>query len=254
MTDFGNVNPSGCIAVEFSLSHELIFGACPHAWGYFRPSLSWFSGHKFSFAQAYRFCIVNCSLLPFSCTKVLNTTHAPVWFLFHVRRNAISNTFVMSENTLSEVPTRRDELPADLLALRTSNAEKGVNILAQTPSRPYSYREDEAAYDRFTPARKRLITAIVSFAGLGINLASLLVLSALPEVATAFNTTGTIINFTNALFLLMMGIGVLFWGPLSQVYGRKWVSTITFVFPAVMYYSHNQFYSTHSVLAFAQLN
>ncbi|UQC90154.1 major facilitator superfamily transporter [Colletotrichum lupini] len=132
---------------------------------------------------------------------------------------------IMSEHTLSEVPTRKDELPPDLLALRTSNAEKGVNIIAQTPSRPYSYREDETVYDRFTPGRKRIITAIVSFAGLGINLASLLVLSALPEVAAAFNTTGTVINFTNALFLLMMGIGVLFWGPLSQVYGRKWLQS-----------------------------
>ncbi|KAK1673590.1 major facilitator superfamily transporter [Colletotrichum godetiae] len=136
---------------------------------------------------------------------------------------------IISEHTLSEVPTRKDELPPDLLALRTSNAEKGVNIIAQTPSRPYSYREDETVYDRFTPGRKRLITAIVSFGGLGINLASLLVLSALPEVAAAFNTSGTVINFTNALFLLMMGIGVLFWGPLSQVYGRKWIFVISTV-------------------------
>ncbi|KAF9880063.1 major facilitator superfamily transporter [Colletotrichum karsti] len=136
-----------------------------------------------------------------------------------------------SEHTLSEVPTRVDELPPDLLALRTSNAEKGVNILAQTPSRPFSYREDETVYAKFTPKRKALITAIVSFGGLGINLAALLVLSALPEVATAFNTTGTVINYSNALFLLIMGIGVLFWGPLSQVYGRKWVfvsSTVLF--------------------------
>ncbi|KAI8280255.1 Dityrosine transporter 1 [Colletotrichum sp. SAR11_57] len=127
-----------------------------------------------------------------------------------------------SINTLSEVPTRVDELPPDLLAMRTSNAEKGVNILAQTPSRPFSYREDETVYAKFTPKRKILITAIVSFGGLGVNLAALLVLSALPEVAAAFNTTGTIINYSNALFLLIMGIGVLFWGPISQVYGRKW--------------------------------
>lgn len=131
-----------------------------------------------------------------------------------------------SINTLSEVPTRVDELPPDLLAMRTSNAEKGVNILAQTPSRPFSYREDETVYAKFTPKRKILITAIVSFGGLGVNLAALLVLSALPEVAAAFHTTGTIINYSNALFLLIMGIGVLFWGPISQVYGRKWVSTI----------------------------
>ncbi|KAK1590266.1 major facilitator superfamily transporter [Colletotrichum navitas] len=137
----------------------------------------------------------------------------------------------MSEHTLSEVPTRKDEMPPDLLALKTSNAEKGVNIIAQTPSRPYSYREDETVYDRFTPAHKALITAIVSFGGLAINLAALLVLSALPEVSAAFNTSGTVINFSNALFLLMMGIGVLFWGPLSQVYGRKWI----FVTSAVLF-------------------
>ncbi|OLN87476.1 Dityrosine transporter 1-like protein 4 [Colletotrichum chlorophyti] len=137
----------------------------------------------------------------------------------------------MSENTLSAVPTRKDELPADLLAMRTSNAEKGVNILAPTPSRPYSYREDDAVYNKFTPGRKSIITAIVSFGGLSVNLASLLVLSAVPEVATAFNTTGTVVNFTNALFLLMMGIGVLFWGPMSQVYGRKWM----FVTAAVLF-------------------
>ncbi|KAK1978458.1 major facilitator superfamily transporter [Colletotrichum cereale] len=141
----------------------------------------------------------------------------------HVGSKVFIDSLVMSEHTLSEVPTRNDELPPDLLALKTSNAEKGVNIIAQTPSRPYSYREDETVYNRFTPAHKALITAIVSFGGLGINLASLLVLSALPEVAAAFNTSGTIINYSNALFLLMMGIGVLFWGPLSQVYGRKWI-------------------------------
>ncbi|KAL0944825.1 MFS transporter [Colletotrichum truncatum] len=133
-----------------------------------------------------------------------------------------------SQHSLSEVPTRVDNQLPDLLALKTSNAEKGVNILAQTPSR-FSYREDETMYDKFTPKRKVLITTIVSFAGLGINLASLLVLSALPEVAAAFNTTGTVINYSNALFLLMMGIGVLFWGPLSQIYGRKWIFVISAV-------------------------
>ncbi|TQN68055.1 Dityrosine transporter 1 [Colletotrichum shisoi] len=157
------------------------------------------------------------------------------------------------------VATRRDEPPPDLLALRlrTSNAEKGVNIIAQTPSRPYSYREDEAVYHRFTPRRKALITAIVSFGGLGINLASLLVLSALPEVAAAFNTSGTVINFTNALFLLMMGVGVLFWGPLSQVYGRKWIfvtSSVLFcVFSFATGVSPNlpAFFIFRSITAFA---
>lgn len=84
--------------------------------------------------------------------------------------------------------------------------------------------ENNDIYNRFTPARKRIITAIASVGGVVATMASLLVLSAIPEVAEAFNTSGTVINYSNAVYMLFMAFSMLFWPPLSQVFGRKWVS------------------------------
>jgi MFS family permease len=44
-----------------------------------------------------------------------------------------------------------------------------------------------------------------------------------PEVAATFNTDGSIINVSNALYMLFMGISPLFYGPYGNIYGRKWV-------------------------------
>ena len=51
-------------------------------------------------------------------------------------------------------------------------------------------------------------------------------LSAIPEVASEYNTTGTIINISSALYMLFMGISPCFWGPASQIFGRRWVSFV----------------------------
>lgn len=125
-----------------------------------------------------------------------------------------------------------EEYPGLALATRTSNAEKSANILFPAISRRsfHEPEEDEAIYDKFTPLRKKLITAIVSFGGLNANIASLLVLTTIPEIAAEYNTTGTMINITNALYMLFMGVSTIFWGPLSQIYGRKWVSSFVIAF------------------------
>lgn len=49
-------------------------------------------------------------------------------------------------------------------------------------------------------------------------------LSAIPEVAAEYGTTGTVINISSALYMLFMGISPCFWGPASQIFGRRWVS------------------------------
>lgn len=79
----------------------------------------------------------------------------------------------------------------------------------------------DAVYNKFTPRRKILITAILSFCGFLAPISSTAVLAAVPEVAATFNTNGSIINLSNALYLIFMGLSPLFWGPLSQVYGRR---------------------------------
>jgi MFS family permease len=49
-------------------------------------------------------------------------------------------------------------------------------------------------------------------------------LAAVPEVAATYNSTGTVINLSNALYMLFMGVSPCVYGPLSQVYGRRIVS------------------------------
>ena len=101
---------------------------------------------------------------------------------------------------------------------------------ASLPDMPNLFAQlevDEEIYHRFTPHRKMIITAILSFCGLLAPLSSTAILSATPEVAAEYNTNGIIINLSNALYLVFMGFSPILWGPMSQVYGRRWVSTPT---------------------------
>ncbi|KAF7323431.1 Major facilitator superfamily transporter protein [Mycena chlorophos] len=82
---------------------------------------------------------------------------------------------------------------------------------------------DESIYDRIPPHRKHIITAVLAFCGFLAPISSTTVLSAIPEVASTYNTTGSIINVSNAVYLIFMGISPCFWAPVSQVYGRRWI-------------------------------
>jgi hypothetical protein len=76
-------------------------------------------------------------------------------------------------------------------------------------------------YDRISPGRKMLIVTFLSFSSFLAPISSTTVLAATPEVSAEYNTTGSVINIGNALYMLGMGIAAMFWGPLSQVYGRR---------------------------------
>jgi multidrug resistance protein len=86
---------------------------------------------------------------------------------------------------------------------------------------------DDTIYDRIPPHRKMIIVALLSFCSFLSPISSTSVLAAVPEVAETFNTNGTTINLSNGVFMIFMGISPCFWGPLSQVYGRRWICIIT---------------------------
>ncbi|OIW23664.1 MFS general substrate transporter [Coniochaeta ligniaria NRRL 30616] len=69
----------------------------------------------------------------------------------------------------------------------------------------------------------------MSFCSFLAPISSTSVLAATPEVAQEYGTTGSIVNITNAIYMLMMGISPIVWGPLSDVYGRRLISQITAV-------------------------
>jgi MFS family permease len=76
-------------------------------------------------------------------------------------------------------------------------------------------------YDKFPGRRKFIMVVTVSFLGFLAPVASISVLAAVPEVAETYGTTGDVINISNALYLVSMDIGPVFWGPMGQVYGRR---------------------------------
>lgn len=51
-------------------------------------------------------------------------------------------------------------------------------------------------------------------------------LAAVPEVAADFHTNGSVINVSNAAYMVLMGFSSMVWGPMSQVFGRRPVSLL----------------------------
>lgn len=121
-----------------------------------------------------------------------------------------------SAGVLTQIPTHT---PA---ANSPSDEEKATPIT--------QYRSQisipDAMYERFTDNQKISIVFVLSVCAFLTPMASTTVLAAVPEVAAEYGTTGTIIDLSNALYLVFMGISPCFWGPLSQIYGRRIVSSL----------------------------
>jgi hypothetical protein len=135
---------------------------------------------------------------------------------------------------LGDVPSKTgDRKRADLYHV-TSHASNHHDMLttdnnepASSPNNDNKYAEaGDEIYDRFSHKRKMVIVAVVSFCGFLSPISSTAVLSAVPEVAAEYNTSGSVINLSNALYLVFMGLSPVFWGPLGQVYGRRIVGLI----------------------------
>lgn len=89
---------------------------------------------------------------------------------------------------------------------------------------PYREAGDEV-YERHSRWRKVCIVGVLSFCAFLSPISSTSVLSATPEVAATYGTTGSIINLSNAGYMALMAVSPVIWGPISQVFGRRPVST-----------------------------
>lgn len=85
----------------------------------------------------------------------------------------------------------------------------------------------DEVYDKYTPRRKAVMVALLSYCAFLPSISSTSTLSATPEIAAEFHTTGPIINVSSALYILMMGLSPMVWGPLSQVFGRRIITLVT---------------------------
>lgn len=95
------------------------------------------------------------------------------------------------------------------------------------------YETGDEIYDKFPSHRKIIIVTVLSFCSFLAPVSSTTVLAAVPEVAATYNTSGTVINLSNALYQLFMGLSPMFWGPMGQAYGRRWTQLLSaFLFTA----------------------
>jgi hypothetical protein len=76
---------------------------------------------------------------------------------------------------------------------------------------------DDDDYGQFSENKKRIMVAVVGLLTFLAPFSIAAVLPAIPEVAADLNTTGAVINFTNAAFLVTMAISPCFCAPWSQV-------------------------------------
>ncbi|KAL4725137.1 hypothetical protein ACLX1H_007283 [Fusarium chlamydosporum] len=83
-------------------------------------------------------------------------------------------------------------------------------------NRPYREAGDEV-FDKVSRGRKIAIVAVLSFGAFLSPISSTSVLAATPEVAATYKTSGSIINLSNAAYMIIMALSPLFWGPMSQV-------------------------------------
>jgi hypothetical protein len=98
-----------------------------------------------------------------------------------------------------------------------------VSLGPDNPVEPYPSLMEvpDSAYETFPAYRKVVIVTLLSFCSLLSPISSTSILAATPEVASEYGTDGSIVDVANAIYMLVMGISPVVWGPLSEVYGRR---------------------------------
>lgn len=86
-------------------------------------------------------------------------------------------------------------------------------------------------YSRFSNKQKHMCIFIAAVSGFLSPLSSLALLPAIPEIADEYNTTGEIINISNAIYCVFMSLSPCIFSPFSDIYGRRFSFLVcTFLF------------------------
>lgn len=129
---------------------------------------------------------------------------------------------------LRRVATAEDTDEEQRPSMEHTRSHMSHHDITLFPTTSTTYVEiDAAEYERFSTRRKHAITAILSLCGFLSPISSTTILAAVPEVAATYNTSGSIINLSNALYMIFMGLSPCLWGPISTIYGRRWPSIIS---------------------------
>lgn len=89
------------------------------------------------------------------------------------------------------------------------------------PSLPPAVKDDSFVYERYSPRRKAVFVAILAFCGILSPISSTGSLTAVPDIAETFQTSGSVVNISNGLYTAAMGLSALFCGSISTLCGRQ---------------------------------
>lgn len=134
----------------------------------------------------------------------------------------------MSHGAAQEVPLYLPGLVSDAVSRQISRAtsqpltKQATNLsaksaLARTKSIPTNYNPELNLLN----AHKSAILTLLALLGFLLPMSNVSFLPAVPNIASEFNTTGTMINASNAVYMVFMALLPCIFSPLSDIYGRR---------------------------------
>ena len=124
-----------------------------------------------------------------------------------------SNTeTINAKKHLAHVNTKKED---------TTNQPAHVNTQTVNEINQTVIVSNQAVTAKQTYLGNKGLIFFVAFMNMFIPLSTDMYLPALPNMSTYFACSSSIINLTLSLFFLFYSVGILFWGPLSDKYGRK---------------------------------
>jgi hypothetical protein len=81
--------------------------------------------------------------------------------------------------------------------------------------------QDDDVHDQHSPAKKALFVTILAICGIPAPMSSTGSLIAAENIAESFATSASVVNISNGVYIAMMGISAVIWGPLSTLVGRR---------------------------------
>lgn len=113
------------------------------------------------------------------------------------------------------------------LSVKPKNEDLGsIEEQEQDLSRSASESDNKDPKQRYTAKQKGLYLFIISIACFLSPISTTMFLPAIPDIASDFNTTGTVINVSNSVYCVMMAISPCISSPVANIYGRRWTTII----------------------------
>ncbi|KAL1951425.1 hypothetical protein VTO73DRAFT_574 [Trametes versicolor] len=123
-------------------------------------------------------------------------------------------------------PTNYDDVDDNPTVLQDAPTDKSEGVPRKQLSMPPSSTLESDSppakpYSVYTAREKWFIVAVTAFAALFSPLTANIYFPAIPTIAAAFHQSTELINLTVTVYMVVQGISPMFWGTLSDRWGRR---------------------------------